>query len=402
MNQTDAASRLNQVFGRSGSGPLSGVVVADFTRVLAGPYCTMLLADMGATVIKVESPQGDDTRGWKPPVRDDEATFYLSVNRNKHSIVLDFRDESDLEVARELAARADVLVENFKPGGLEQFKLDYDSVSALNPDVIYASITGFGTAGGAGLPGYDLLVQAVSGMMSLTGGQDTEPYRAGLAIFDVITGLHASIGILGALHHKDNTGQGQLVELNLLSSALSGMVNQSAAYVTGGLVPTRMGNEHPSLYPYEPMPTGDGMLIVVAGNNGQFTKLCDALGIPEVAADPRFGNPQERNANREELRPILQGRLAERSAAEWFEHLSGLGLPCAPIQDVKGGIELARKLGLEPVVMAGNGERRIPSVRHPVAFSQTPVSYELAPPELNASSDLVRTWLAAKEVRLVG
>lgn len=402
MNQTDAASRLNQAFGRSGSGPLSGVVVADFTRVLAGPYCTMLLADMGATVIKVESPQGDDTRGWKPPVRDDEATFYLSVNRNKHSIVLDFRDESDLEVARELAARADVLVENFKPGGLEQFKLDYDSVSALNPDVIYASITGFGTAGGAGLPGYDLLVQAVSGMMSLTGGQDTEPYRAGLAIFDVITGLHASIGILGALHHKDNTGQGQLVELNLLSSALSGMVNQSAAYVTGGLVPTRMGNEHPSLYPYEPMPTGDGMLIVVAGNNGQFTKLCDALGIPEVAADPRFGNPQERNANREELRPILQGCLAERSAAEWFEHLSGLGLPCAPIQDVKGGIELARKLGLEPVVMAGNGERRIPSVRHPVAFSQTPVSYELAPPELNASSDLVRTWLAAKEVRLVG
>lgn len=402
MNQTDAASKLNQAFGRSGSGPLSGVVVADFTRVLAGPYCTMLLADMGATVIKVESPHGDDTRGWKPPVRDDEATFYLSVNRNKHSIVLDFRDESDLEVARELAARADVLVENFKPGGLEQFKLDYDSVSALNPDVIYASITGFGTAGGAGLPGYDLLVQAVSGMMSLTGGQDTEPYRAGLAIFDVITGLHASIGILGALHHKDNTGQGQLVELNLLSSALSGMVNQSAAYVAGGLVPTRMGNEHPSLYPYEPMPTGDGMLIVVAGNNGQFTKLCEALGIPEVAADPRFGNPQERNANREELRPILQGRLAERSAAEWFEHLSGLGLPCAPIQDVKGGIELARKLGLEPVVMAGNGERRIPSVRHPVAFSQTPVSYELAPPELNASSDLVRTWLAAKEVRLVG
>ena len=402
MNRTETASRLNQAFGRSGSGPLSGLVVADFTRVLAGPYCTMLLADMGATVIKVESPQGDDTRGWKPPVREDEATFYLSVNRNKHSIVLDLKDESDLEVAHELAAKADVLVENFKPGGLDQFKLDYDCVSALNPNVIYASITGFGTAGGADLPGYDLLVQAVSGMMSLTGGQDTEPYRAGLAIFDVITGLHASIGILGALHHKDNTGQGQRVELNLLSSALSGMVNQSAAYVTGGVVPTRMGNEHPSLYPYEPMPTGDGMLIVVAGNNGQFTKLCAALGIPEIAADPRFGNPQERNANREELRPILQGRLAARSAAEWFEYLSALGLPCAPIQDVKGGIELARKLGLEPVVMAGNGERRIPSVRHPVAFSQTPVSYELAPPELNASSDLVRTWLAAKEVRLVG
>lgn len=402
MNQTDAASKLNQAFGRSGSGPLSGIVIADFTRVLAGPYCTMLLADMGATVIKVEGPQGDDTRSWKPPVRDDEATFYLSVNRNKHSIVLDLKDESDREVAHELAARADVLVENFKPGGLEQFQLDYDCVSALNPDVIYASITGFGTAGGAGLPGYDLLVQAVSGMMSLTGGQDTEPYRAGLAIFDVITGLHASIGILGALHHKDMTGQGQRVELNLLSSALSGMVNQSAAYVTGGVVPTRMGNEHPSLYPYEPMHTGDGMLIVVAGNNGQFTKLCDALGIPEVAADPRFGNPQERNANREELRPILQDRLAARSAAQWFEYLSGLGLPCAPIQDVKGGVELARKLGLEPVVMSGSGERSVPTVRHPVAFSQTPVSYELAPPELNGSSELVRAWLAAREVQLVG
>lgn len=402
MNRTDAASKLNQAFGRSGSGPLSGMVIADFTRVLAGPYCTMLLADMGATVIKVESPQGDDTRGWKPPVREDEATFYLSVNRNKHSIALDLKDDSDLEVAHELAAKADILVENFKPGGLDQFQLDYDCVSALNPDIIYASITGFGTAGGAGLPGYDLLVQAVSGMMSITGGQDTEPYRAGLAVFDVITGLHASIGILGALHHKNATGQGQRVELNLLSSALSGMVNQSAAYVTGGVIPTRMGNEHPSLYPYEPMHTGDGMLIVVAGNNGQFTKLCDALGIPEIAADPRFGNPQERNTNREELRPILQGRLIGRSATQWFEDLSALGLPCAPIQDVKGGIELARKLGLEPVVMSGNGERRIPTVRHPVVFSQTPVSYELAPPELNASSELVRAWLAAKEVRLVG
>ncbi|KGJ72517.1 carnitine dehydratase [Cryobacterium roopkundense] len=387
--------------GRPGSGPLSGVIVADFSRVLAGPYCTMLLADMGATVIKVESPQGDDTRGWIPPVRDDEATFYLSVNRNKHSIALDLNDPADLDVAHELAARADVLVENFKPGGLDRFFLDYDSVVRRNPEVIYASITGFGTGAGAGLPGYDLLVQAVSGMMSLTGGQDTEPYRAGLAMFDVITGLHAGMGVLGALHHKDLTGSGQRVELNLLSSALSGMVNQSAAYVTGGVIPTRMGNEHPSLYPYEPMPTGDGMLIIAAGNNPQFSKLCTALDIPEAATDARFCSPQHRNSNRAALREILQRELARRSAAEWFEFLSELGLPCAPIQDVKGGIELAEKLGLEPVVLAGTGDRRIPTVRHPVKFSQTPVTYDLAPPRLNESSDLVRSWLATREAQLV-
>ena len=401
MDESGAATRLHRIFGRPGSGPLSGIIVADFSRVLAGPYCTMLLADMGATVIKVESLQGDDTRGWIPPVRDDEATFYLSVNRNKHSIALDLNDAADRAVAHELAARADVLVENFKPGGLDRFFLDYDSVVARNPEVIYASITGFGTGAGAGLPGYDLLVQAVSGMMSLTGGQNTEPYRAGLAMFDVITGLHAGMGILGALHHKDLTGSGQRVELNLLSSALSGMVNQSAAYVTGGVIPTRMGNEHPSLYPYEPMPTGDGMLIIAAGNNPQFTKLCAALDIPEAATDARFNSPQARNAHRGPLREILQRQLARRSAADWFAFLSELGLPCAPIQDVKGGIELAEKLGLEPVVLAGTGDRRIPTVRHPVKFSQTPVTYDLAPPKLNESSALVRSWLATREAQLV-
>ncbi|TFD55511.1 CoA transferase [Cryobacterium frigoriphilum] len=401
MDESGAAKKLHRIFDRPGTGPLSGIIVADFSRVLAGPYCTMLLADMGATVIKVESLQGDDTRGWIPPVRDDEATFYLSVNRNKHSIALDLNDPADLEVAHELAARADVLVENFKPGGLDRFFLDYDSVVTRNPEVIYASITGFGTGAGAGLPGYDLLVQAVSGMMSLTGGQDTEPYRAGLAMFDVITGLHAGMGVLGALHHKDLTGSGQRVELNLLSSALSGMVNQSAAYVTGGVIPTRMGNEHPSLYPYEPMPTGDGMLIIAAGNNPQFARLCTALDIPETATDARFNSPQQRNSNRGPLREILQLQLVRRSAADWFEFLSDLGLPCAPIQDVKGGIELAERLGLEPVVLAGTGDRRIPTVRHPVTFSQTPVTYDLAPPHLNESSDLVRSWLASREAQLV-
>ena len=381
------------VLGREGTGPLAGVVIADFSRVLAGPYATMLLADMGATVIKVESPDGDDTRTYMPPVRDGEATFFLAVNRNKHSIALDLKDRKDLDVAHSLIRSADVLIENFKPGNMARLGLDYASVAELKPDIIYASITGFGTGGGAHIPGYDLLVQAASGMMSLTGDQDTQPYRAGIALFDVITGLHAAIGVLGALHHKNQTGEGQLVELNLLTSALSGMVNQSAAYVTGGVVPTRMGNEHPSMYPYAPMQTGDGMLIVATGNDAQFVRLCGALGIPGIAMDPKFARTRQRNANRDELREILHSRLATQSAAQWFRELSAAGLPCAPIQDVRGGVDFATQLGLQPVVLAGSGTRKIPTVRHPVEYSRTPVDYSLAPPELNESSELVRHWL---------
>jgi crotonobetainyl-CoA:carnitine CoA-transferase CaiB-like acyl-CoA transferase len=379
--------------GREGTGPLAGVVIADFSRVLAGPYATMLLADMGATVIKVEAPDGDDTRTYMPPVRDGEATFFLAVNRNKHSIALDLKDPQDLDVARSLIRSADVMIENFKPGNMARLGLDYAAAAELKPDIIYASITGFGTGAGAHIPGYDLLVQAASGMMSLTGDQDTQPYRAGIALFDVITGLHAAIGILGALHHKDQTGEGQLVELNLLTSALSGMVNQSAAYVTGGVVPTRMGNEHPSMYPYAPMQTGDGMLIVATGNDAQFVRLCEALGLPAVARDPKFAKTLQRNEHRDELRKILHATLATQSAAQWFSELSAAGLPCAPIQDVRGGVEFAQQLGLQPVVLAGNGERRIPTVRHPVEYSRTPVDYSLAPPELNESSELIRSWL---------
>jgi crotonobetainyl-CoA:carnitine CoA-transferase CaiB-like acyl-CoA transferase len=384
---------VDEVFGRSGSGPLSGIVVADFSRVLAGPYATMLLADMGATVIKVEGPEGDDTRTYMPPVRDGEATFFLSVNRNKHSIALDLKDPDDLEVAQDLVRSADVMIENFKPGNMERLGLDYPAAVELNPEIIYASITGFGTGAGAHIPGYDLLVQAASGMMSLTGDQDTQPFRAGMALFDVITGLHAAIGILGALHHKEQTGEGQLVELNLLNSALSGMVNQSAAYVTGGVVPTRMGNEHPSMYPYAPMQTGDGMIIIATGNDAQFAKLCEALAMPEVAKDPKFAKTLKRNENRDELRDMLHDRLGTQSADQWFKQLSEAGLPCAPIQDVRGGIEFAERLGLQPVVLAGTGARRIPTVRHPVTYSRTPVDYELAPPELNNGSELVRGWL---------
>ncbi|NEK56740.1 CoA transferase [Geodermatophilus sabuli] len=376
----------------SATGPLAGLVVADFSRVLAGPYATMLLADLGAEVIKVEGPDGDDTRGWVPPVRDGVGTYYLAVNRNKRSIALDLEDPDDLQVAHELSARADIMIQNFKPGGLARFGLDFDAVRARNESVIYCSISGFGAAGGAKLPGYDLLVQGMSGLMSLTGAADGPPFRAGISVFDVMTGLHSVIGILAALHHRDLTGAGQHVETNLLSTALSTLVNQTSAYVAGGVVPTRMGNAHLSLFPYEPLRTGDGELIVVAGNDGQFRRLAAAIGRPELATDPHFDTVGKRNDNRERLRPLLLDALSTKSAQDWFGILTDAGLPCGPINTVAGGIQLAEDLGLEPVVDVGDDV--VPTVRNPIRLSRTPPSYRLPPPALDEHGADVRAWLS--------
>jgi crotonobetainyl-CoA:carnitine CoA-transferase CaiB-like acyl-CoA transferase len=374
----------------AGQAPLEGLIVADFSRVLAGPYCTMLLGDLGADIIKVESPAGDDTRQWVPPARDGAGTYYLAVNRNKRSIALDLANSDDLEVAHELSRRADVLIQNFKPGGLARFGLDYESVRTRRDDIIYCSISGFGSVGGTALPGYDLLVQAVSGLMSLTGSPDGPPYRAGISVFDVMTGLHSAIGILAALHHRDLTGEGQHVETNLLSTALSTMVNQTSAYVAGDVVPYRMGNGHLSLFPYEPLATGDGDLIIIAGNDGQFRRLAEVLGIPDIPHDPRFASVGLRNVNREELRPILLERLATKTAQEWFDLLTAAGIPSGPINDVRGGIQLATELGLDPVVLAGS----IPTVRNPLTMTATPARYDLPPPELDEHGTQIRSWLA--------
>ena len=373
--------------------PLSGVLVADFSRVLAGPYATMLLADMGADVVKVESPDGDETRTWTPPSRDDVSTYYLGINRGKRSVALDLRDPGDLALARELARRADVMIENLKPGGMAKYGLDYATVSADNPGLVYASISGFGDKAGAKVPGYDLMVQAVSGLMSLTGDPDGPPYRAGISVFDVMAGNHAVIGILAALRHRDATGQGQHVKLSLLASALSGLVNHSSAYVAGGVVPFRMGNAHPSVFPYEPLPTADRELIVAAANDRLFRRLCEVLGIPEVADDPRFTRNRDRTANRAELRPLLVERLATRGATEWFELLVDAGVPCGPINTIDGGFALAEELELDPVVEVGSGERALPMARHPITFTATPARYELPPPELDEHGAELRKWL---------
>jgi crotonobetainyl-CoA:carnitine CoA-transferase CaiB-like acyl-CoA transferase len=375
-------------------GPLDGLLIADFSRVLAGPYCTMLLGDLGATVIKVESSTGDDTRTWMPPVRDGVSTYYLAINRNKRSVVLDFKNADDLRLAQELARRADVLVENFKPGGVKRFALDYETVRERNRRIIYASISGFGTAAGASLPGYDLVVQAMSGLMSLTGDADGPAFRAGISVFDVMAGLHAAIGILAALNYRGQSGEGQHVELSLLSSALSGLVNHTSAYVAGGVIPTRMGNAHPSLFPYEPLPTADRELIVIAGNNGQFQKLCGVLGLPDLPDDPRFANNEDRTRNREALRPLLVERLRTKDADEWFREMSAAGISCGPINSIADGVNFARDLGLDPVVEVGADDNAVPMIRNPMTFSATPARYELPPPALGQDNEAVRAWLA--------
>ncbi|MXP19963.1 CoA transferase [Gordonia sp. HNM0687] len=369
------------------SAALDGLVIADFGRVLAGPYATMLLADLGAEVIKVERPGvGDDTRAWGPPWvgsgDDVESSYFLSANRNKQSVALDLTDDDGLDAARRLVARADVVVENFLPGTMDRLGLGYDAVREINPDIVYCSVTGFG--GGNQLPGYDLLIQAVGGLMSITGPDPDTPTKVGVAMVDVITGLHAAVGILSALRHRDRTGEGQRVEVNLLSSLLSALVNQTSAYVTAGVVPHAMGNRHPSIAPYEVFGTADRPLVLAVGNDRQFAALVDALGRPELAADERFSLNQARVAHRAELGEILNGALAADTADRWFERLTKRRVPCGPLNDIADALALADRLGLSPVVEIADPRRAMPlrTVANPIRLSATPATYRTAPPRL--------------------
>ncbi len=367
------------------TGALDGLLVADFSRVLAGPYATMLLADLGATVVKVERPgAGDDTRSWGPPfAADGQSTYFQSVNRNKRSIALDLRDEADLRIARALADQADVLVENHKPGSLARFALDYDAVRTANPSVVYCSISGFGSGRGADLPGYDLLVQAMGGLMSITG--TTEPTKAGVAVVDVITGLQASVGILAALRHRDRTGVGQRIEVTLLTALQSALVNQASSVVGAGVVPGLLGNAHPSIAPYEVFATADRPLVLAVGNDAQFARLVAVLGDPALADDVRFATNAARVAHRTELVEVLESLLASAGADLWQARITAAGVPCGPINDIAQGLELADRLGLHPVVEVDDARRAgpQPQVANPVAYAQTPPTYRTAPPRVD-------------------
>jgi crotonobetainyl-CoA:carnitine CoA-transferase CaiB-like acyl-CoA transferase len=364
-------------------GALDGIVVVDFSRVLAGPYATMMLGDYGAEVIKVERPGvGDDTRAWGPPYDTHSvATYFNAINRNKRSVSVDLATPAGVETARGLVAGADIVVENFRPGTMERLGLGYDDLRALRPGLIYCSITGFGREGGAAMPGYDLLVQAVGGLMSVTGPGPGAPTKVGVALVDVLTGLHALSGILAALHHRDRTGEGQRVDTNLLSALLSSMVNQASGYLGARVVPGIMGNRHPSITPYETFDTADRPIAVAVGNDKQFAAIAAELGVPEILSDSRFGSNPDRVANRDALCTILGGVFATRGADHWHEALTKAGVPAGPINDLAAAFAFAERLGLNPSVSVPGTDT--PQVANPVDLSATPVSYRLAPPPLD-------------------
>ncbi|MFT4124950.1 MAG: CoA transferase [Gordonia sp. (in: high G+C Gram-positive bacteria)] len=370
----------------AGPGALSGVVVADFSRVLAGPYATMMLADLGAEVIKIERPgSGDDTRAWGPPF--DSAgtpTYFGSVNRNKRSVALNLADDEGRRRAREIVASADVVIENFTAGTMARLGLGYADLRAGNPGLIYCAITGFGSGGGAALPGYDLLVQAMSGLMSITGpgpadGEPGEPVKVGVAVIDVLTGLHAALGILAALRYRDGTGVGQRVDVDLFSVAMSSLVNQAAGYLGAGVVPTAMGNRHPSIAPYQVFSTATRPLVIAVGNDAQFARLAQVLGRPALATDDRFATNTSRVAHRDSLVAALTDILVTRDADHWYAALTAAGIPAGPINSIADAFSFADTIGLDL-------RARIPgaadTVANPIRLSATPVRYHRAAPRL--------------------
>ncbi len=371
---------------------LGGVLVADFSRVLAGPLATMLLGDLGADVVKVERPgTGDDTRAWGPPYLDGESAYYLAVNRNKRSAALDLGTPEGLRAARRLAETADVLVENFKPGTMERFGLGYDEVSALNPGVVFCTVSGFGTTGeGASRLGYDFIVQAVGGLMHITGPEGGEPTKVGVAVVDVLTGLFAANAILAALLARSATGRGQRVEVDLMSCLLAGLVNQASSFITSGELPRAIGNRHPAIAPYEMFATEDRPLVVAVGNDGQFAAFADRLGMDWLAADERFATNPARVVHHDELARLIERRLREEPGAVWVERFEGAGVPSGLVNDIGEAFALAERLGLQPIVHIGNArEGAVAQVADPMRLCSSPVTYRRRPPRLGEHTEEV-------------
>lgn len=375
--------------------PLDGFVVADLSRVLAGPTAAVMLADLGARVIKVERPgTGDDTRSWGPPWAGSSSAYFESANRGKQSIALDFADPADLAVARTLVDRADVVIENYRTGGLQRFGLDAESVLARNPRAVYCSITGFGSTGeGAAMPGYDFLVQALGGLMSITGDAGGEPRKVGVAMVDLLAANHAAMGVLAALLQRERAdGRGQHVEVSLMGSLLASLANQAASYLATGVEPRALGNRHPSIAPYETLRCRDGMLALAVGNDIQFAALCRELGDPALARDPRFATNPARVAHRDDLEAALETLLAADDAAGWAARLLRAGVPAGTVNGISEALALARRLGLAPTAEVGEGHPA--QLAHPVRYSAFAPVAPTAPPALDEHGDAVRAWLA--------
>jgi len=382
-------------------GALSHIRVLDLSRVLAGPWAGQILGDLGAEVIKVERPgSGDDTRHWGPPFLKDaqgentaEAAYYLSANRNKQSLTLDFTQPEGQRIVRELVVQSDVLLENFKVGGLAAYGLDYESLKAINPRLIYCAITGFGQNGPyATRAGYDFMIQGLGGLMSLTGRSDAEegagPVKVGVALTDILTGLYATVGVLAALAHRERTGEGQHIDTALLDVQVACLGNQALNYLTTGVAPQRMGNAHPNIVPYQDFPTADGDIILTVGNDGQFRKFAEVAGHPEWADDPRFASNKARVAHRAELIPLIRQATVFRTTTEWLAALECAGVPCGPVNDLAQVFAdpQVRHRGLEvgmPHPLAGS----VPQVASPLRLSASPVSYRHAPPLLGEHSE---------------
>ncbi|MEU1597922.1 CoA transferase [Streptomyces sp. NPDC005708] len=374
----------------AGPRALEGLLVADFSRVLAGPYLTMLLSDLGATVIKVESPQGDQTRGWGPPYADGHSTYFQGLNRGKQSVVLDLAEPEQQALATELARRCDILVHNFVPGGMERFGLGYEAVEAINPRAIYCSLSAFGSdPAAAGLAGFDLVAQAVGGLMSITGEADGAPTKVGVAVVDVLCGLHAGIGVLAALAARERHGRGQHVEVNLMMSTLSALTNQAAGFLMAGVVPQRAGNAHPSVAPYEVFTLADGEIVIAAGTEEQYARLCTALELDHCRTDPRFTTNSQRVLHRQELVNVLTTALSARTCEDVLAVLTAARVPAGRVNDLDAAFDLAQSLGLDPVWRIGG----LDHVRTPINMNATPPTPTFPPPELDSAGDTIRAWL---------
>jgi formyl-CoA transferase len=378
---------------------LADIRVLDFSRVLAGPYCTMMLGDLGADVIKVESPEGDDTRRWGPPYQGGESAYYLSCNRNKRSIVLDLDTAEGRGVARRLASQSHVLVENFRLGTMEKWGLGYEQLSRENAGLVYCSISGYGRTGPLShLPGYDFVMQGVGGVMSFTGEADGPPQKVGVAIVDLTAGMFALSAILAALRVRDLTGMGQHIDISLLDAHLAWLANVGSNYLVSGEVPPRYGNAHPNIVPYQAFAASDGWLVVAVGNDRQWVRLCDALSTPELAADPRFATNSARVENRSVLVPLLQAIFAERSTAEWLSKLEEADVPAGPVNNVAQALsqpQVAAREMVQEVVHPGIGAFKM--VASPLKLSSTPTTIRRHPPILGEHTREILAELGVPE-----